>query len=201
MIKVQNISKSFSELEIINDFSYEFIEGNIYVIVGESGVGKSTLLKIVGGLTKADSGEIFYEGYKLSKPFKNKRLYQSEISHVFQDCLLVSDLTIEQNLKLLGYTNISPELFNLVNLHKPMDQLVGKLSGGEKQKLALLRALIKNPKYLFLDEITANLDQKNGEIIVDVIKNLKSENRVIIVVTHDLRFVDIANHVVELKNG
>lgn len=200
MIKVENLYKKYGKIEVINNFSYQFNEGNIYVIIGESGIGKSTLLKVVGGLIKQDGGDIYYDDYKLIKPFSNRELYKKDISFAFQDCLLIDEMTIEQNIKIIGKYEINEEIFKQVNLDKTKNDLVGNLSGGQKQKVALMRAIIKNPKYLFLDEITANLDEENGQIIIDYIFSLKNKDRTIIIVTHDKRFLNIADEVIKLEH-
>lgn len=197
MIKFNNVSKYFddgSEKRIIlNKSSIVFDEKKISGIIGRSGLGKSTVLKMILGLIKTDEGSIDINGIKVDpNDSKNIELLRREvIGSVFQNFNLISSLTVEENILLptcfyCGEKNNIDYLIDLLCLSKNiLKQNVNTISGGEKQRVAIARALINNPKVLLADEPTGNLDLKNENIVIDLFKNISKElGLTILVVTH-----------------
>ena len=197
MIKFNKVSKYFddgSEKRIILDkSSIIFEDKKISGIIGRSGLGKSTVLKMILGLIPADEGTIEINGIKVdSNDSKNLELLRREVTgSVFQNCNLISSLTVEENILLptcfYCSKNINIDsLLDLLSLPKSiLKQNVNTISGGEKQRVAIARALINNPKILLADEPTGNLDLKNENVVIDLFKNISRElGLTILVVTH-----------------
>lgn len=201
MIELIDVNKYVKKRHIIKNYNYTFTKGNIYLIKGPSGIGKTTLLNIIGGIIPFDSGKISVNNIVLDKPFSkvNRELLRKEYGFIFQDFLLIDEYSAIENIKeVMDYT-ISEEDTKKYSLNIDIHQKVENLSGGEKQRLAIMRTLLKNPDILLCDEITANLDEENGQQIINIIDSYKSKDKIIIIASHDMRFKDIADYVIELK--
>lgn len=220
IMKAENIYKSFSNAgpvqEVLRGVSIEIEKGSFACIMGSSGSGKSTLLYILSTLEKADSGEIYYLGKKLPKvDSKNdkelSRLRRDNFSFIFQFYNLMPALTVEENLYLpILLNNENPDIYKekigtvlkLVEMEDKRNKKVGRLSGGEQQRVSIVRAVISNTNIIFADEPTGNLDNNNSKIIVSLLKNLaQSYGKTIIMVTHDVEISKEADMVYFLKNG
>ena len=178
-----------------------------------SGAGKSSFLHILAGLDKPTSGNIFFNKMNLAKlnniSLSNIRL--DNFGFVYQFHHLLDDLTIEENIYMPAYLNNSldkskkykaKEIMKTLNIYDRKNHLPWKLSGGEKQRAAIGRALINDPKFLFLDEPTGNLDNRNSEIIQDLIIELSNKHSIaLIAATHDNKFVDSFEKVYQLVNS
>lgn len=187
-IILENLSKSYTE-PVLKDISYRFESGKLYVIKGISGCGKTTLLNILGGVEQK------YEG-KVDRPEELRCAY------IFQQSLLLSSLTVRENLLLIRQDEKQiEELARELGILLLLDRLPESLSGGERQRIAVLRALLTNPQLLLADEPTASLDGKNARKIAALIASLKTEERVIIVATHDSYFDALADEIIELDYG
>lgn len=200
MIELIDVTKKINDRKILSNFNYEFKEGNIYLITGASGIGKTTLLNIIGGITPLDSGQVIVDEQLLDKPFSklNRKILKESYSFIFQDFLLIDELSIEQNiLEVMDYKITNSDLQSY-NLNVDIKQKIETLSGGEKQRVAIMRALLKKPKVLLCDEITANLDLQNGKSIIELIKNISCTDNIIIIATHDERFKAITSNIIEL---
>jgi ABC-type lipoprotein export system ATPase subunit len=196
MLRVESVYKSFGNQRVIADFSMNLKKGDIVGITGETGSGKSTLLNIVSGYEKSDKGEIFFSSKPYSK-FKEKEVNdfrKKKIAFMFQKCNLIEEFSVEDNIKLslsfdrTKYHKIDEYLkkTGLLDLKK---QKVSKLSGGEKQRVALIRALVKDFEILVCDEPTGSLDDTNSKIILDLIKE-ECANKIVIIVSHKSSVVD-----------
>lgn len=213
MLELRNISKSFGPVNVLNDVSLTFSKGEIMAILGPSGAGKTTLLQIAGTLDRPDSGEVIYNGENLLKlkdsklsVFRNLRL-----GFIFQFHQLLPEFSALENVALpaliAGYKK--REAWEkaekwLVELglkhrlgHKPSE-----LSGGEKQRTAIARALINNPDLVMADEPTGSLDSKNRDEIKTIISGLREKyNQSFVIVTHDSQIAEIADRKVLIEDG
>ena len=186
--------------------------GEFVFIVGDSGAGKSTLLKLLTREIAPTSGRVFVNGYNLAK-IKNKKIpyFRRSIGMIFQDFRLIPDLNVYDNVAfVLRVTNKSkktirhrvPYVLNLVKLADRAKSYPEKLSGGEKQRVAICRALINNPDLILADEPTGNLDSKSGKIVIDALNKISSEyKKTIVMVTHDPQMASYCSRLILLKDG
>ncbi len=194
MIQLSNINKIYKTknglLKALDDISFDFSKQGFYFIYGESGSGKSTLLNILAGYEHPSNGTI-HSSYSLE-----------EIGVVFQNSYLFEEFTVKENLSIFGSKDFEIEdVLMQVDLSDKVDEKTKTLSGGEKQRLCIARAILKNIKVLLLDEPTGNLDQKNAVLILDILKEL-SKSILVIMVSHDYALVSTyANYEIHLENG
>lgn len=214
MIEVRNIIKRFpnTPAPVLKDISLKIENGEFVSLVGKSGSGKSTLLYIISTLDNPSEGEVFYD-HKRLKDFSPEDIYQlrnRNIGFVFQFHYLLSELTAIENVLLPARKanefdkrrTFAMELIRTVGLEGKEHRYPGELSGGEQQRLAIARALVMEPNYLFADEPTGNLDSANGKIIMELFKKFNQEKgTTIIYVTHDLDFAAIADRKITLVDG
>ena len=207
---IKNISKTFKNIDgnvtILNNISLEIKTGEIITIYGHSGVGKSTLLNIIGGIIKPDNGDILINGTNIKNIIKD-----GEISYLFQKNNLLEEFTIKENLLLpliikgYSYVNalnvINPFLANL-NMQVYINRYPNQLSIGEKQRISLLRCFVNSPKLIIADEPTANLDENNCKQLLELLVKLNKEFEITYVIaTHDIRFKKISTKVYKLFDG
>lgn len=201
MIEMRDISKAFgsgrSRRVLFHNFSFEITKGEMVAIMGKSGSDKTTLLNIIGGLEALDEGEYLFEGKEVSKMNEKELLNfrRNHISFVFQNFALINEYTVEENILLpLGYKfgNKTKQKKRKVNtflerLEIPYvkNQKIENLSGGEKQRIAIARALISDTSVILADEPTGALDEYTGKLIMKLFQELKEEGKTIIIVTHD----------------
>ena len=216
MIKVKNLSKSFNKQLVLNNISIDINKGDFISIVGPSGAGKTTFLNILGTIDDYDKNpktSILFNGTDLTRlsddklsSFRNK-----EIGFIFQFHQLLPELTAQENILLpsmIGKNNEKTSLNNLNKLSTILDikSILEKkpefISGGEKQRVAVARALINSPSILLADEPTGNLDSKNADIIQKLFKKINKDlNLTIILVTHNTKFSKIADKCMVMKDG
>ncbi len=192
MIELKNVTKNFGEHEILTDFSRCFEVGKSYGLVGASGSGKTTLLNIIGKLEKANAGQVLIDGKDL-KAIKEQLYFRDYVGYLFQNYGLIDNETIEQNLALAfvgkkvrkaEQRKIMIDTLKKVNLSADLKRKIYSLSGGEAQRVAIAKVMIKNPPIVLADEPTASLDEKNGHEIIDLILSLLSEQSTVIIATH-----------------
>ncbi|MDR0198964.1 MAG: ABC transporter ATP-binding protein [Streptococcaceae bacterium] len=194
MIELEKVTKAFGEKIILKDFDYKFENGKSYAVVGRSGSGKTTLLNIVGKLEKVDQGSVLIHK-KLLSSIKEQIYFRDYVGYLFQNYGLIDNGTIEQNLDLafVGKKRISTskkrkimlESLEKVHLNIDLKRKIYSLSGGEAQRIAIAKIIIKNPPIILADEPTASLDEQNTEEVIDLILNLLSEKKLLIVATHN----------------
>ena len=214
LLFAQNISKSFrledNTIEVLKDISLEINTAEFVAIMGKSGSGKSTLLSILAGLDVPDSGSVLLDEVDLTLLSEDELALkrQTDISFVFQSFHLIPTLSVAENigfpLKLNGSFSQQKvdELLEKVALSHRKNSFPHQLSGGEKQRTAIARALITQPKILFADEPTGNLDEKNASSIMQLLINLQSEfNTALVVVTHDEAIARQANRTIHIVDG
>ena len=215
MIKLENVCKSFGDLQVLKDISFEIQDHEIYGIIGQSGAGKSTLLRCINGLEDYQSGTISVDGTVVSLEDKKKlHLLQKEMGMIFQNFNLLERLDVYDNvalpMKFWGIrTNTSEAkekiegLIELVGLSDKVHARPRELSGGQKQRVAIARALVLDPKILLCDEATSALDPAITRGILDLLSKINKELGItIIVVTHQMEVVkQICQKVAFIKNG
>lgn len=213
MIKVENIHKRFGELQVLKGIDLEVNKGEVVSIVGPSGAGKTTLLMIMGTLEKANSGRVLIENNDLSKlnekklaDFRNKN-----IGFVFQFHQLLPEFTALENVMipaLIGNTKHSAaekkakELLVMMGLKERMEHKPAELSGGEKQRVAVARALINDPVVVFADEPSGSLDTDNKAELHSLFFELRDKlNQTFIIVTHDEQLASITDRTIYMMDG
>jgi phospholipid/cholesterol/gamma-HCH transport system ATP-binding protein len=214
LIEIKHISKSFNGHKVIDDVSFILQSGKTNLIIGESGSGKTTILKMMVGLHTIDSGQIIYNGTIFSElNEKQKQQFRKDIGMLFQGGALFDSMTIEENIAfpLKMFTEFSPKeikervnfCLDKVRLHDRNNLYPAELSGGMKKRAALARAISSNPKYLFCDEPNSGLDPKTSIIIDELIHELTVEfNMTTVVITHDMNSViQIGENVMFLYQG
>ena len=206
-IKIINMNKSYQDNIIFDKFNFEVEENTFNVVMGVSGSGKSTLLNIIGLLDKADSGDVILFGEKNIKPFSRKaeKMLREKIGYLFQNFALVENETVEYNLKL-ALDNIKAdkkekikEVLKEVQLEGYENKKIYKCSGGEQQRVAIARLLLKQCDLILADEPTGSLDESNREIIIKLLKRMQDSGKTIVVVSHDPVFKDIADQIIYLN--
>jgi len=214
MIEVDKLCKSFNGVPVLKDISTSFEKGKTNLIIGQSGSGKTVLLKCMLGLFEPDSGDICYDGRHYNKmTIKEKRNLRKEMGMLFQGGALFDSLNVENNVMfpLKMFTDNSEEemlerantVLKRVNLENSNDKFPAELSGGMQKRVALARAIVMNPKYLFCDEPNSGLDPKTAIVIDKLVQEITKEFQIITVInTHDMNSVmEIGEKIVFLKNG
>lgn len=182
MIKLTNISKYIDNEAIIKNFNYTFELGKTYCITGKSGSGKSTLLNIISLLDNKFDGEIEFENINKSR---------LNIGYMFQNYGLISSMTVKQNLKIICKSE--QDILKTLTFYGLEDKLnvkISSLSGGEAQRIAFVKLVLKKPQLIICDEPTGNLDNENRDVIFNALLNLQTQNNIIICVTHDQSLVE-----------
>ena len=208
MLELKNISKSFGDKVILNNLNLEVKDGEILCIVGQSGGGKTTLLRCISGLEKIDGGQILIDG-QVFDPYTNEN-NDSVIGVVFQEYNLFPHLTVLQNVTLAPTMvlkkkkeiaeNEAKNLLNGLALEGKEGLYPFQLSGGQKQRVAIARALAMKPQILCYDEPTSALDPGLTATVKDIVLNLKKEGMTQIIVTHDMEFAEeIADNILKVK--
>lgn len=213
MIKLHNIQKSFGELEVLKDISLTIKKGEIVSIVGPSGAGKTTLLQIMGSLERPDSGEVIYNGTgiltlkeKALSAFRNRH-----IGFVFQFHQLLPEFTAKENIMipaLISNLSISAagkkasELLDLLGLSDRENHKPNQLSGGEKQRIAVARALINQPDVILADEPSGSLDSKNKDELHSLFFDLRERlGQTFVIITHDTSLASLTDRTINLVDG
>ena len=211
-IEFKNVVKKYEMGEItikaLNNANFQIEKGELVVIVGPSGAGKTTALNILGGMDSVTSGKVIVDGKRVDK-LKNRELIQyrrEDIGFVFQFYNLVQNLTAKENVELateICDDSLNPEkVLKQVGLKNRMDNFPAQLSGGEQQRVAIARAIAKNPKLLLCDEPTGALDYKTGKQILKLLEDTaKKENMTVLIITHNAALAPMANKVISFKNG
>ncbi len=214
ILSIKGIKKEFKTqektIQILKDISFEINKGEFVAIIGSSGSGKSTLLSIIAGLDNPSSGNVRLDKEDIFSLDENQlsELRNKKIGFIFQSFFLVPSLNAYENVELpsqiAGITNSKKieELLKTVGMEHRKNNYPIQLSGGEKQRIAIARALVDDPEILFADEPTGNLDSKNSKQIIELLQKLhKKENKTLIIVTHEPEIAKVAQRVIEVKDG
>ncbi|MBX2945042.1 MAG: ABC transporter ATP-binding protein [Cyclobacteriaceae bacterium] len=215
VLLAEELTKSYpsgaTQLTVLDKVSFAVHQGNTLAIIGPSGSGKTTLLGLCAGLDVASSGSISLMGFKLNAMSEDDRAYirNQYVGFVFQNFQLLATLTALENvmvpLELRGVKNVSAkakELLSRVGLEGRMHHYPSQLSGGEQQRVAMARAFITDPKILFADEPTGNLDEENSHHITDLLFTLnKEQGTTLVLVTHNLELARKTERILRMKGG
>jgi lipoprotein-releasing system ATP-binding protein len=217
LISLENVSKQFTSktvtIEILKETRFQIYRGETIAVVGPSGIGKSTLLNIIGTLEKPETGQLLYHGRDLFALNDEQlaRFRNAQIGFVFQFHYLLQGFTAMENVIIPGLIarmdkrfieRQAARLLERVGLDSRRTQRVEDLSGGEQQRVAIARALVMEPELLLADEPTGNLDQKNSDSVHELLKELNKElNMTVIVVTHNNKFAKMMGRTVTLNGG
>lgn len=219
MIKITKLNKIFNEntkkeFHALKDINMQIETSSCIILKGVSGSGKSTLLSIIGTLLKPTSGEIKIDDESIAKlpDLHASNFRAKKLGFIFQSYNLFNELNVKDNISIplipLGFSQkqidiMSLTALKLANIEHKKDELVYNLSGGEKQRCAIARALVNNPDIILCDEPTANLDHDNSMKFIESLREFKKLNKTIIVATHDPIFenLDFVDEVINIKNG
>lgn len=208
MIKIHQLTKTFGDRTVFSDLNLNFDAGKVYALIGNSGCGKTTLLNMVAKLEPYDQGSIQYKGKDLRK-IKPTNYFRNELGYLFQNFGLIDNKTVSENLDLglIGHKldkqkkrETKEEVLDRVGLsYIQLDQKIYELSGGEAQRVALAKIILKDPPLILADELTAALDPETSQEIMDLLLTLKNKERLIIIATHNPTIWKQADRVVSLK--
>jgi len=214
MIEVKNLGKQFDGIDILRDISTFFEEGRVNLVIGQSGSGKTVFFKCLLGVYSQDSGEIYFKGKNFLKMSRDeKQDHRSKIGTVFQGSALFDSMTVEENIMfpLDMFTNLTfkeknkrvREVIGRVRLENAEKKYPSEISGGMQKRVAIARAIVNNPKYLFCDEPNSGLDPNTSIIIDELLKEITQEyNTTTIINSHDMNSVlTIGEKIVYLKDG
>ena len=208
MIKIEHLTKSFGERTVFQDINLQFEAGKVYALIGNSGCGKTTLLNILAKLEPYDKGSISYRGQEL-KQIKSHHFFKNELGYLFQNFGLLENETVAANLKLglIGQKWTKQEkkqreedVLEKVGLdYLALDQKIYELSGGEAQRVALAKVILKDPPLILADELTAALDPETSQEIMNLLLSLKKPDRLMIIATHNPAIWEKADEVIRLN--
>ncbi|HEL0650260.1 TPA: ABC transporter ATP-binding protein [Streptococcus equi subsp. zooepidemicus] len=208
MIELKQVSKSFEERELFSNLSMTFEVGKVYALIGSSGSGKTTLMNMMGKLEPYD-GTIFYRDKDLAS-YKSSDFFRHELGYLFQNFGLIENQTIEENLKLglIGQKLTKSEqhrrekqALERVGLsYLNLDKRIFELSGGESQRVALAKVILKNPPFILADEPTASIDPATSKLIMEILLSLRDTNRLIIVATHNPAIWEMADKIITMDS-
>ena len=214
MIEIKNIFKSFSSSEVLIDISAKFERGKTNLIIGQSGSGKTVLLKCLLGLYATDDGELIYDNIYSSKMNDEEKInIKKEMGMVFQGSALFDSMTVLENVRfpldmLTKYSDkekneIALKFIDRVNLNDAINKLPSEISGGMQKRVGIARAIVLNPKYLFCDEPNSGLDPKTAIVIDNLIQEITKEYNITTVInSHDMNSViEIGENIIFLKEG
>jgi putative ABC transport system ATP-binding protein len=215
ILEAQNITKTYTigerQVDVLKDVSLQIEEGEVVAIVGSSGSGKSTLLSLLSGLDQPSNGRIWVEAQDITDKSEDDLapLRNRTIGFVFQSFHLVPSLTAQENITFPAELNGDPQayakaqvLLERVGIWERAYNFPHQLSGGEKQRVAICRALINDPKIIFADEPTGNLDSTNSAEILNLLFELhREQGTTLVLVTHDMRIAKLADRIIPLDDG
>lgn len=187
-IKVNHLEKKFGSHVLFQDLSFQIEQGEMVAIVGSSGCGKTTLLNILGLIEPFENGEVWINGKRVPKPNTRaaQRMMRDELSYLFQNFALIDTETVEKNLKLVAKNSqLISEVLKTVGLERTLHQKVYELSGGEQQRVAIARILLKKGNIVLADEPTGSLDHENRDFVLRLLRDLCEQGKTVLIVTHD----------------
>ena len=205
MIELKNIHKKFKERQVLENFSLQIDKGEFVVINGPSGAGKTTILNLIGLLIKPDKGKVSLFGFENPNERQIQKIRQEGLGYIFQNYVLMENETVLENLKISKKYN--PD-WDIEQVNKALTEIgldesflskkVFELSGGEQQRIAIARVMLKRCELILADEPTGNLDDENKEIVIKLLKKLKSMGKTIVCVTHDDKMSLAADRIIQL---
>lgn len=190
MIKISNLNKAFNSRQLYKGLDMTIEDGDFVIFKGPSGCGKTTLLNMIGGIEDVDSGSVVINGYDTSKKRDRQKILSEEVGFLFQNFALVEEKTVKQNLSFVKKKyrqNIEmKDALSFVGLTEDvLNKKVYTLSGGEQQRVAIARLIMKKCNIILADEPTGSLDRKNADMVFDLLNGLNEKGKTIVLVTHD----------------
>ena len=202
MIEFVNVFKAFGDKKLLNDFNLSIPDGEFVVFAGKSGCGKTTLLNMIGGLEKPDSGQLIVDGVDLYKRKNKTDYFTYKVGFLFQNFALIEDRTVEQNLNLVQKKARSgmelADVLITLGIQDKLKEKVYKLSGGEQQRVALARLMFKQCDIILADEPTGSLDNENAKMVIDILHKMNDMGKTIILVTHSEAIIQAEKNVIML---
>lgn len=204
MIKLENVDVQYESLDVLRNFNLEINEGQMIALCGRSGSGKTTILNLISGFLKPKTGTVLVNDKNVSTLNKkeHRKFLKNEISYLVQDFALLEDETIYENLEFVfdgsrkDKRDIVQKTLEKVNIYKDVDTLVYTLSGGEQQRIALARIMLKKGDIILADEPTGNVDVENASMILGYLSDLAKAGKTVVVVTHDTNFIEMYDAVI-----
>lgn len=189
MISIENLTKSFDGVKLFDKINLQIRDGEFAVLSGPSGCGKTTLMNIIGAIEPVDSGKVVVNGIDVTNQRNHLQYFRSVVGFLFQNFALADNKTVKENLELVNTKYRSEitikEALERVGLLEKLNTKVYKLSGGEQQRVALARLMIKKCNLILADEPTGSLDSDNADKIISILKELNQEGKTIVMVTHN----------------
>lgn len=203
MIELKNVTKTFGTNIVFSGVTFDIKDGEFVVFSGKSGCGKSTMLNLIGGIEKVTKGSIIVDGEDITKQKKRVKYFSQKVGFLFQNFALSENKTVKQNLEMVqkkNRTDVSiDDALKQVGIFNKKDEMVYTLSGGEQQRAALARLMIKKCDIILADEPTGSLDKENAEVVIDILKKLNHDSgKTVIMVTHDEELKKIGDRVINM---
>lgn len=207
MLNLENVAVAKGDKTILKNVNLIFKAGKSYALIGPSGGGKSTLLNVIAGFEKLQQGNVIYKEKNLKK--QNKvQFYRHELGYLFQNYGLVENMSVLDNIEIgIAFKKwtkkeklkVIEDEMKALNLNIDVKRKTASLSGGEQQRIALIRLLLKNPDLILADEPTGSLDQKNGNMIVSQLLKLVEKNKTLIMATHDMNIAKQCDEIIDIS--
>ncbi len=212
MVTFKGVSKNFGNIRALNDATFDIKDGEFVFVVGPSGSGKTTVLRLLLAEFKPSSGQIFFDNKEITNIKKGDIPHlRQQIGVVFQDFKILKEKTVSENIELAlaikkvdksKWEERKQQVLKLVGLSNRSELFPAQLSGGEQQRVAIARALVIDPKVIFADEPTGNLDWETGEVIMNLLDKINKSGKTVIVTSHNLEIIKrMKKRVIKLKDG
>lgn len=202
MIELKNVKKSFCDRVLYENLNLTITDGEFVVLIGASGCGKTTLLNIIAGIEPIDNGKIIVDGLNIQKWRNRVAYYQTKLGMCFQNFALIENMTVRKNLELVQKKSRSEmsieDALHRVGLSEHIDKKVCTLSGGEQQRVALARLMVKKCSIILADEPTGSLDAMNASGVMDILSDLNKMGKTVVMVTHDMKYQEIGSRQIDL---
>ncbi|OAB40797.1 ABC transporter ATP-binding protein [Paenibacillus glacialis] len=202
MITIANLSKSFDDKTLFSNLNLVIETGDFVIFSGPSGCGKTTLLNMIGAIETIDEGSILVDNVDIKNKKNHLHYFRTKVGFLFQNFALVDNKTVKENLELIrkdSKTALSiSKALQIVGLEDKLNKKVYTLSGGEQQRVALARLMLKKCDIILADEPTGSLDKNNAEVVLNILKKFNQEGKTIILVTHDEQIKKEGNKVINL---
>lgn len=210
-ILIKDLCKNYDNHKLFINLNLSIEEGKITCIYGASGCGKTTIINIIGFIEPYQSGNIFYDGKEIKRNSEKRKMLREKIGFIFQDFGLIENETVKNNFlmiqkvkKMKNFKEKIEEALQRFQLENMINRKVYELSGGEQQRVAVAKILLKNPDLILADEPTASLDLENKNIVLKMLKDFSNTGKTVIIVSHDpeiLKFSDIKIDLAKIKSG